>query len=47
ATGSYRVIRGGSWRDYADCCRSADRYGNYPDSWSDDYGFRVALAPVQ
>ncbi|MBQ7590625.1 MAG: SUMF1/EgtB/PvdO family nonheme iron enzyme [Verrucomicrobia bacterium] len=44
---SYRVIRGGSWGDYAYCCRSAYRYGSYPGNHYDYYGFRVALAPVK
>ena len=46
-TGSYRVCRGGSWNSLVQGCRVAyrnrrafsDRYGNF--------GFRVALAPVQ
>jgi formylglycine-generating enzyme required for sulfatase activity len=51
ATGSDRVIRGGSWcgwRDYAWVCRSADRSGNCgPDFGYYGVGFRVVLAPGQ
>ena len=35
STGSYRVIRGGGWRNGA------------PGDRDDDFGFRVALVPVQ
>ena len=47
ATGSYRVLRGGSWRYIADFCRSAYRYYIDPDSGCNHGGFRVALSPVQ
>ncbi len=47
ATGSYRVVRGGSWVYYAYDCRSAHRFSNGPDYYYDCYGFRVALSPVQ
>ncbi len=43
ATGSVRVLRGGGWYVNADDCRVSDRYGNYPDSRGNDYGFRLAL----
>ncbi len=47
--GSYRVIRGGSWRNDARLCRSAFRGDSGPDSRSYDVGFRlsrsVALDP--
>ena len=51
-TGSYRVLRGGSWYDFSDWhfarhCRSANRDGIYPDSGFRDIGFRVVLAPGQ
>ena len=45
--GSRRVVRGGSWSDYASFCRSANRSISYPDFHWDGCGFRVALAPVQ
>ena len=44
-SGSYRVLRGGGWYDYASYCRSAFRYGFSPDYRSRDLGFRVALGP--
>ena len=47
STGSYRVMRGGSWYDCANGCRSANRGSNNPSGGSFIYGFRVALAPVQ
>jgi len=38
---SYRVLRGGSWRDYAYNCRVAFRNFDYPyDSYRGDWGFR-------
>jgi formylglycine-generating enzyme required for sulfatase activity len=46
ARGSDRVVRGGSWINYADYCRSAYRNGGRPDSRYLDCGFHVALAPV-
>jgi formylglycine-generating enzyme required for sulfatase activity len=48
ATGSLRVFRGGSWSYDTRGCRSAYRYGIYPD-FRPDYGrgFRVVLAPGQ
>ena len=43
-----RVIRGGSWRDDANHCRSALRYNYYPRDHSiGSFGFRAALTPVQ
>ncbi len=46
ATGSSRVLRGGSWNYFAGYCRSANRSDSYPDFCSDDYGFRVCF-PVE
>ena len=46
-TGTYRVIRGGSWYHYANGCRSALRYKYHPSSRNLDLGFRVVLAPGQ
>ena len=42
--GSNRVIRGGSWNDYAANCRSATRTFAYPggQDYRDD-GFRLVL----
>ena len=46
ASGSYRVMRGGSWDLSAQCCRSASRNGNDPTRRYGSVGFRVALVPV-
>lgn len=43
ATGSDRVIRGGSWLNSAQLCRSACRLSGSPDSYVSYVGFRVAL----
>ena len=40
-TDSYRVIRGGSWGNYARICRSADRIGGSPGTRNSDLGFRL------
>ena len=44
-TGSSRVIRGGSWDDFAQLCRSAIRSDGYPNDYGDGIGFRVVLVP--
>ena len=44
-TGSYRVVRGGSWYNIASSCRSAFRVSEAPSSSNSLCGFRVALAP--
>ena len=43
--GSTRVLRGGSWLNYARRCRVSNRNGYYPDSRGDLGGFRLALRP--
>jgi|GEM_PF-1168316 len=43
--GSLRVIRGGSWINDAECCRSAYRYYNTPDNRDDYVGFRPVFVP--
>ena len=43
-TGSYRVVRGGYWSDYAQNCRSAHRY--HTSHGSDGNGFRVLCLPL-
>jgi serine/threonine-protein kinase len=40
ATGTYRVLRGGSWFYYDDVVRAARRNIVLPDDWFDDSGFR-------
>ncbi len=45
-SGPFRVIRGGSWGDYSDFCRSAFRYRYFPALRGIALGFRVVLAPV-
>ncbi len=42
STGAARVLRGGSWTDYARICRSAYRYDYQPDYRNDIMGFRCA-----
>jgi len=42
-----QVIRGGSWRNSARGCRSADRLGDPPNIRVDYYGFRLVLVPGQ
>jgi formylglycine-generating enzyme required for sulfatase activity len=41
ATGSNRVVRGGSWYDFARYCRSADRDRGDPDDAYNILGFRL------
>ena len=43
SSGSYRVIRGGSWSADASCCRTANRSGNPPAYSSYTLGLRLAL----
>jgi len=43
--GSLRVRRGGSWRNYANDCRAANRSGITPGYADDDVGFRLAAVP--
>jgi formylglycine-generating enzyme required for sulfatase activity len=40
ATGTTRVLRGGSWNDYDFVVHSANRYGYLPDNWPYFGGFR-------
>ena len=47
ADGSFRVIRGGSWRYIARGCRLARRRLYAPADRSDDLGFRLALVPAE
>ncbi len=43
--GSDRVIRGGSWDDYAQDCRSASRSSGTPDDRDSYLGFRLCFSP--
>lgn len=45
--GSNRVLRGGSWNNNAQNCRSANRNNNNPDNRNNNNGFRLALVPAQ
>jgi formylglycine-generating enzyme required for sulfatase activity len=45
SSGSIRVLRGGSWFDDAEYCRSAFRGSFTPDDRGNDIGFRLALSP--
>ncbi|CAK8711259.1 Formylglycine-generating enzyme family protein [Candidatus Electrothrix laxa] len=46
-TGSSRVVRGGSWKNYAERARSAVRLRNMPAYSSDYIGFRLVLSSRQ
>jgi formylglycine-generating enzyme required for sulfatase activity len=43
ASGSGRVLRGGSWSGLAYGCRVASRYGSRPDGRDANFGFRIVL----
>ncbi len=45
ASGSHRVIRGGSWINLAENCRVANRDRNYPDNCNNYVGFRLVFVP--
>ena len=45
SSGSYRVLRGGSWGSYAGSCRVSYRIGNSPGYRDDGFGFRVVCFP--
>ena len=48
ASGSIRVLRGGSWLNNAFYCRAAFRFNNgYPTDSGNDLGFRSVLPPGQ
>jgi formylglycine-generating enzyme required for sulfatase activity len=40
-SGTFRIIRGGSWVEPGDKCRSAARVGQLPSSADSDFGFRI------
>ena len=41
-SGTFRVLRGGSWVEFAQGCRATFRFGQLPDSADSDTGFRIA-----
>lgn len=43
--GSNRVIRGGSWNNNAENCRTANRNNNTPDNRNNNLGFRLVRVP--
>ena len=43
SSGSYRVLRGGGWNDYAKGCRVSDRSSDLPGYGNPGYGLRLAL----
>jgi formylglycine-generating enzyme required for sulfatase activity len=42
-----KILRGGSWIDNPDFCRSAFQFMNFPDDGELDMGFRVVYAPAR
>jgi len=42
--GTHRVLRGGSWYDFAACCKSTIRFRLDPSGLGNSLGFRVALS---
>ena len=45
ASGTLRVLRGGSWFNFAKFCRVSYRHGNTPFNRLSDRGFRLCLIP--
>ncbi len=45
ADGTFRVVRGGAWDDFAEDCSSSHRGGAEPGHRSNSIGFRVARTP--
>ncbi|WP_373549155.1 SUMF1/EgtB/PvdO family nonheme iron enzyme [Haliscomenobacter sp.] len=45
AKGANRVLRGGSWNNNAQNCRSSNRNNNQPANRNNNVGFRVLLFP--
>ncbi|HQO10688.1 MAG TPA: SUMF1/EgtB/PvdO family nonheme iron enzyme [Clostridiales bacterium] len=41
-SGSYRLVKGGGWMDYADNCRISSRNGLYPSDSNSSTGLRIA-----
>jgi len=47
SSGSFRVVRGGSWLSLPRDCRSANRNDYSPDDRNSNVGFRLVLLPAQ
>jgi formylglycine-generating enzyme required for sulfatase activity len=47
SSGQFRVVRGGSWSDSANDCRSSIRRSYYTGRGNDFLGFRLVLSPVR
>jgi formylglycine-generating enzyme required for sulfatase activity len=47
ASGTSRVLRGGSWNDNANSCRAANRNNNTPTNTNNNIGFRLARSSDQ
>ncbi len=47
SSGSGRVLRGGGWFNNPKDCRTVDRYGYSTDFLGNNYGFRLALSPIE
>lgn len=47
STGTYRVLRGGSWADYAENCTSTNRGFRSEGRWGELLGFRIALSVIR
>jgi len=45
SSGTYRVLRGGSWGYYSDGCRASYRISGFPDYLYNYIGFRAARTP--
>lgn len=43
SSGSARMLRGGTWHDFSDLCRSAFRLNSFPAYRAHDCGFRVVV----
>ena len=44
APGLYHIIRGGSWINWGNICRSAFRLNGYPEAYFWNLGFRIAAS---